>query len=624
MKKLLLFALTLTFVSVGIAQVKQYHPKAWYKTVKMVKSEKIAEQQPTYESVTNPTVSNSRELDVVVGTTKYDLQSNSSMANRIYAFDDGTIAATWTRGMEPTAYAGRGTGYNYFDGTSWGPDPTARIEQQRTGWPNIAPFGANGEINCAHSGGTDGLIFSWRENKGQGDWNYFTLVGPAGHEDLLWPRMITSGPNHDVIQVIAMTPGTGNQGTPYQGLDGALLYSRSTDGGATWDPENVVLDGLSSDYTSSWGGDDYSWAQPVGNTIAFVAWGGVKDGVVMKSTDNGDTWERILMYESVVPFYVTGDSYPSLGGGDGYNSVVIDDEDIVHVAFGRQIHSADDAGSYYYPYSDGLVYWNETMPPLDTTIITSDILPADWTTQPLYQSGNLAAWTQDHGNDTIIGVATYYASLTSMPQLVATRDIFGQKIIQIFYSALTLGFVDEAGTSNYRHIWGRYSEGDGIFSGFTDYTDDIFHLYSECVYPSVAQTTPGDKYHILYQTDALPGNSLQPDPPTHAPVLNNMVYLAVSPLPVDVNEVPKQVFTMSQNIPNPAVNTTSITVSTEVEGSISLSISNLLGQAVYQENVDNNSHSHIFNVNVSNFDSGIYFYTVKIGNNSVTKKMLVK
>jgi hypothetical protein len=129
----------------------------------------------------------------------------------------------------------------------------------------------------------------------------------------------------------------------------------------------------------------------------------------------------------------------------------------------------------------------------------------------------------------------------------------------------------------------------------------------------------------LYQTAALPGNSLQPTPPTHAPVLNNMVYITVdTPRPIYVNEVPKQVFTMSQNVPNPAVNTTSITVLTKTEGSINLSISNLLGQAVYQANVDNNSHSHTFNVNVSNFDSGIYFYTVKIGNNSVTKKMLVK
>jgi hypothetical protein len=265
------------------------------------------------------------------------------------------------------------------------------------------------------------------------------------------------------------------------------------------------------------------------------------------------------------------------------------------------------------------------MTPLDTAIMKNYVWPDDWTASDLYLNGNLAAWVQDtENNDTIVAVAPYYASLSSMPQLVATRDAFGQKIIQIFYSGLTLGFVSEDPQFNYRHIWGRFTEGDGIYSDFTDYTDDIFHLFSECVYPSVAQTTPGDKYHILYETDNFPGNSLQPDPPTHTAVLNNMVYLAVSPLPVDVAENVVASFEVAQNVPNPAVNNTTITVLNETIGSINLSVSNLLGQVVHQESVVESTHQHEFNVNVSNLDSGIYFYTVKIGNNSITKKMLVK
>ena len=620
MKKLLLFVLAISFVSVGIAQVSQVSPKAWYKNVKAVKGEKIAEQDmPSYQVEVNPTVNNSRELDVVVGETMYDLQSNSTMANRIYAFDDGTISAVWTRGMDdPPSCPDRGTGYNYFDGTSWGPYPEARIEEVRVGWPNIAPYGANGEINCAHTGGTDGLMFSWRENKGEGEWNYFNLSGPGtgATQELLWPRMITSGENNEVIHVIACA----GSGVEYEGLDMALVYSRSTDGGETWDPENEILEGMGSDYTSGWGGDDYAWAQPVGDNIAFIAFGGVKDGIVMKSNNGGDDWERILFYESVVPFFETGDEYPALGGGDGYNACVIDDEGTVHVSFGRQVHNADADGSYYYPYSDGLVYWNETMPPLDTAMMESYIIPEDWTTTNLYQNGNVAAWVQENGDDTIVDVAPYYASLSSMPQLVATRNEFDEPIIQIFYSALTLGFVSEDPQYNYRHIWGRFTEGDGIFSEFTDYTDDIFHLYSECVYPSVSQTTPGDKFHILYQTDEMPGNSLQPDPATHTPVLNNMVYLAVSPIPVDVAENAAEAFEVAQNVPNPAVSNTTISIASKTTSDISLSISNLLGQVVHQET----STAHSFNVDVTNFDSGIYFYTIEIGNSSVTKKMLVK
>ncbi len=623
MKKLILFFITFSIVGAGIAQVDQYSPKQWYKTVKQTKSGTISDKETTHVVEVNPTVSVKNGLDIVVGETFYDLQSNSTMANRIYAFDDGTIATTWTRGMQPTSYPNRGTGYNYFDGTSWGEMPTERIEEQRTGWPNIASYGENGEIVCSHTFGPDGLVFSWRENKGEGEWQFFSLVGPDNHEDISWPRMITSGENNEIIHVICVTLGTGNGGTIYDGLDGALVYSRSDDGGETWNPENEILEGVSSDYTSGWGGDDYAWAQPVGDNIAFIAFGGVRDGVVMKSGNGGDDWERFLFYESPMPFF-TGEEgdLPMCGGGDGYNAVVIDDEGLVHVAFGRQIHVDDDpaAGWSYYPYSDGLVYWNETMTSLDTAMIQSEILPEDWSTMNLYQNGNLMAWTQPHGEDTIVGVAYYGASLTSMPQLVAHRDEFGQKIIQVFYSALTVGFTDEDGISNYRHIWGRSTEGDGIYSEFTDYTDDIFHLYSECVYPSVAQTTIGDKFHILYQTDDMPGNSLQPTPPSHPAQLNNMVYLAVSPLPVDVTESVAEEFEVAQNVPNPAVSNTTINVATKTTGDINLSVSNLLGQVVHQET----SSAHSFNVDVTNFDSGIYFYTIEIGNSSITKKMLVK
>lgn len=83
-------------------------------------------------------------------------------------------------------------------------------------------------------------------------------------------------------------------------------------------------------------------------------------------------------------------------------------------------------------------------------------------------------------------------------------------------------------------------------------------------------------------------------------------------------------FGVSQNHPNPATENTKILVTSENAGVINLSINNILGQVVYQESVNNSALAYQFEINTSNFDSGIYFYTVKIGNSSVTKKMLVK
>ncbi|MFA5418474.1 MAG: T9SS type A sorting domain-containing protein [Bacteroidales bacterium] len=631
MKKILLIVLALGFVSVSIAQVAQIKPKAWYKTAKAPFNRlKIAEQVPTYTGVVNPTVANnSRAADIVIGETWFDLASNSTVPNRIFSFDDGTMGTVWTRGMtSPDTYPDRGTAYNYFDGSTWGPYPTERIEEVRTGWASYAPYGTNGEIVCTHTGNINtGLLFSWRENKGEGTWNYFNLKGPAG-VDILWPRMVTSGENHDIIQVIAATTDVYNGGAIYEGLDGALLYSRSTDGGASWDIENVVLDGLSSDYTNSWSADDYAWANSFGNTIALVAFSGYRDGVVMKSDDNGENWERIVFYASCQPFYESETIMPAFGGGDGNNAVAIDDEGIVHVAFGRKTHvNEDGAGLASYYYSDGLVYWNETMPALDTAMMQSYIMPEDWTTTNLYQNGNLAGWVQPHGEDTIVGVITnaYPSGLTSMPQLVVFRDDLGNKIVQVFYSSIAVGYANSDNTMNYRHIWGRFTEGDGVWSSFTDYTSDLFHTFSECVYPSVAPKAVNGKFHMIYQSDGKPGSSMYPTEPAHPANLNTIVYLAVTPLPVDVEENHVQALEIKQNFPNPFSGKTYVEISLNKATNVSMEVYTITGQKVAMSDYGyKSSGTHTITIDANQLTTGVYFYTVTAGGSKVTRKMMVE
>ena len=57
--------------------------------------------------------------EALIGETFYDLQSNVSMQNRIYKYDDGTIGAAWTMGMDFPTFSDRGTGYNYYNGLEW-------------------------------------------------------------------------------------------------------------------------------------------------------------------------------------------------------------------------------------------------------------------------------------------------------------------------------------------------------------------------------------------------------------------------------------------------------------------------------------------------------------------------
>ena len=76
--------------------------------------------------------SKSNMTEVVIGTSTYDLQTNASVQNRIVVHNDGTISAGWTMSAEfNTTYSDRGTGYNFFDGGSWGSNPTMRLEDSR-------------------------------------------------------------------------------------------------------------------------------------------------------------------------------------------------------------------------------------------------------------------------------------------------------------------------------------------------------------------------------------------------------------------------------------------------------------------------------------------------------------
>lgn len=83
-------------------------------------------------------------------------------------------------------------------------------------------------------------------------------------------------------------------------------------------------------------------------------------------------------------------------------------------------------------------------------------------------------------------------------------------------------------------------------------------------------------------------------------------------------------FTLLQNYPNPFNPTTQIQYSLAGSGMVSLKVYNVLGQEVATLiNEHQSSGNHIVNFNASRFASGVYFYTLREGSNSITKKMLL-
>lgn len=621
MKRVLLTVFAVVLGISVMAQQQRAHIPSNVKSIKRnVPVNKTSDDPARIYKTGNPTTKASlTPNETTIGETRYDLQTNTSTQNRFYVFDDGTMGATWTFGLSDGSFADRGTGYNYFDGTSWGPAPSLRIESVRVGWPSYAPWGAGGECVLTHTGGT-GLIFATRATKGTGSWTQNTFAYPTG-ADLYWPRMITSGTTHEVVHILALTEPVANGGGIYEGMDGALLYSRSPDGGATWDIRDSILPGMTPAEYIGFGGDQYAWAEPVGNTLAFVVGDNWSDLFIMKSTDGGDTWTKTILFEHPYPMFDEATTLvldtPSVC--DGGTAIAIDGNGDVHVTFSRMRVLNDDltdAQTSYFPYTDGLIYWKEGDP-----IFTSlDIDSVD-------ARGSLIAFMQDiNKNDTIDflagddAIGKYYLGLSSMPNM--TIDENGD--IYVVYSGLTEGL--DNGIQMFRHIWARayFAATDAWADTLIDLTGSIIHNFDECIVPSVASYSDNNIYFI-YQADEEPGLHIRGD--EDAPTDNSIIQSSVpkADFGVGIKELPSAISYVAQNFPNPFSSTTEIMVNLQRSTTLSLEVFNLVGQKVYGSDKGKvNAGYHKMQFDGSALNSGVYFYTVTAGNSSITKKMIVQ
>ena len=89
----------------------------------------------------------------------------------------------------------------------------------------------------------------------------------------------------------------------------------------------------------------------------------------------------------------------------------------------------------------------------------------------------------------------------------------------------------------------------------------------------------------------------------------------------DLNSVSS--FSVTQNTPNPFNGTTTIRISTETSSLVTVEVSNIIGQTIYTLNSTVNGTKEI-ELNSNDMEAGVYFYTVTVGNETITKKMIVK
>ena len=586
-------------------------------------------------------------LDGETMMTMYDLQSNHFCSNRMYAMENGSAAIVATFSHEPNQSASdRGTGYNFFNGETeeWMDMPEERVESMRTGWPTIAPYGDRGEILISHA-----PMRCWtREVAGEGEWVYRgeLPISPEGFpyaDDASWPRVATSGDNHNIIHVIGDIQHSGTDATEHY-----QVYLRSEDA-ENWTITYSPLEQVGFESTGGFSAEDYAIAAN-GHNVAILYTGSMTNSVWMfKSTDDGLTWNARRVWED--PYEGISLDDPNLVYSDTLyrpmsGAVVIDNGGVVHVALNvlEMAHWADTEPGYYsYFYGrmvDGILYWNDTQEgpvqsedgnphhaarlwwpiPEEPGYVRMHADSTKWIGYiPMYEGYE---WDNDkfyNGDD----YHPRFYSASGHPAL--SCDPYGN--ICCAFSSPCVRRLDDNGTYYYRSIYTSYYNVDKGYweqdvEDLCDEEVNFMFLYSDNLFTLSAPNTykPGE-FWVGFQSDDLIGlywgsgaaQTQASENIIHAMRIDAEDEYVSVPENYEAKDVVYNIY------PNPATDYVVVKSSQDVEANIS--IVNLVGQTVKQFNKSLKMGENAISLDLK---SGIYFCTISANGFNKTIKFVVK
>jgi hypothetical protein len=557
----------------------------------------------------------SSAAQVIVGTTTYDLQSNGSVQNRIYK-KNGAVGASWTMSSDVAGtYADRGTGYNYYDGSMWMPNPTGKIETDRRGWPSLLQLANGSEVVVSHAGVTTSTATNIRSGAGSGSWTQTATPDFPGGEKTLWVRTAAGGPDGNTVHMIDVSYPTGNGGALVNGLDGALNYSRSLDGGVTWDIVRAGLPGATDQEYIGFRADGY--AMDAKDNIVTITSGNISDDWCMwKSTDNGATWTKTILIDFPFTKYdgttqitdVDGDGVAdTLLTTDGAYATLIDNNGLIHCFGGAMLVLDNDPATNIglFLSTDGLLYWNETFGNNEPVVIA--------TAPDLDGDGIAASFAADlggrFGND----------GICSMPSV----GVDANNNIYVSYCPLIEG-TDSGNPSplafSYRNVYLMASmDGGATWGQAINVSDSPF---DEAVFCAMAKNVD-NCVSLLWQQDGSPGYSVPPN--GEHPIGNNdMVYDCVDVnllLGVSENNLASGVSVSVY--PNPVSRILTLTYTAEKPVQVEIEIRNVMGQVVGSFNRNMlNAGSQNFNLDVSRYSNGVYTVNTIIGDKVFASKFI--
>jgi hypothetical protein len=97
----------------------------------------------------------------------------------------------------------------------------------------------------------------------------------------------------------------------------------------------------------------------------------------------------------------------------------------------------------------------------------------------------------------------------------------------------------------------------------------------------------------------------------------------VGPAGIETIQLTNETFILQQNYPNPTNGNTTIDFIAGNNQMVNFSITNLLGDIVYNKEINSKRGVNKLDINTSDFSNGIYLYSISNGTNVVTKRMIV-
>jgi len=568
---------------------------------------------------------------VTLETTTYDLQTNATVQDRIVMNTNGDISAVWTASEEnTTSFNDRGTGYAHYDPNTgvWAVSTEyPRIESNRCGWASLMYDGSGGEVIVSHSTATDELKINTRTTiGGTSSWTEASL----NSQNLTWNRSAMGGPSGNTLHIIALTDTLDS--ASYH-MWRAPVYYRSKDGGSTFDIQDMMIPGIDTAYghtntffDQTMNTDAYAIAAK-GNVVAIAMFNEYNDVILVKSTDNGDNWTTTIVndfeyqsyndmiFNQVLPDPTVPDYKETCDGSGG---ILIDGNDMVHLAFGRTMISNDSVlgarTTFRDPQIDSLIYWNENLGP-DGGIYVGYFVGSE--------ESDLTAigqWGENFGRNFLTD-----------PNMSLGDD----GTLYISYSAVCGDKKWSGDDLTYmRHIYLiKSSDGGVTWSNPKDLSPEDNDI-SENMFPDMVPTV-NDRIRLMWQRDwhpgiyvsgilagaALPGRTRQAQ---NTP--NEIVYYEVGlGLEVGIEKVLNK-FDESGVYPNPSNGLVKLTVNILADVDVQIDVTDMNGRVVHEyDGPTLHKGRNQVEIDLSGVDAGMYFVNLKTDEGvALTEKVMIQ